>query len=252
MIMSRVIAVCSGKGGVGKTTVAANLGLALQKLGKTTAVIDTNFTTAHLGIYFGILNNQLSLNDFLKGTTPMANVIQSHPTGLKIIPASLSLKDLDVDFSGFAEAIRNELGSCDFIILDSAPGFGKEALISLGAADELLLVANPYLPSVVDISKARELVMGMEKRPALLGIILNRVRKKSYELNNDEVRAFTEIPVMGTIPESEKILASSNRKSQMSSDKGPAHPAFMRIASRLSAVEYKESLVSRIFSILRL
>lgn len=248
MAMSRVIAVCSGKGGVGKTTVAANLGLALQKLGKSTAIIDTNFTTAHLGIYFGILGNTSSINDFLKGNAPISGVVQSHPTGLKIVPASLSLKDLDVDFSGFGQAIRSEFASCDFVILDSAPGFGKEALISMGAADELLLVANPYLPSVVDISKARELVSSLENKPSMLGILVNRARKKSYELNNDEIRAFTEMPVIGTIPESEKILASSNRKSIMSSSAGPAHESFMRVASRLAAVEYNEGLMSRIFS----
>lgn len=177
--MARIIAICSGKGGVGKTTVAANLGMALQKLGKSTVIIDTNFTTAHLGIYFGILNPGNSLNDFLRGSAQMQSVIQNHPSGLMIVPASLNLKDLDVDFSGFGSSIRTEFQACDFVILDSAPGFGKEALVSLEAADELLLVANPYLPSVVDIAKARELVQSLSSRPSFLGIILNKVRKRA-------------------------------------------------------------------------
>ena len=249
--MSRIIAVCSGKGGVGKTTVAANLGLALQRLGKNTAVIDTNFTTAHLGIYFGMIGSNPSINDFLRGTIPMSGVVQNHPTGMKIVPASLSLKDLDVDFSAFRQAIRNEFQSCDFIILDSAPGFGKEALISMGAADELMLVANPYLPSVIDITKARELVSSLENKPSMLGILVNRSRKKSYELSRDEIRAFTEIPVIGTVPESERILASSNRRSRMNFSMGPAHPSFMHIASRLSAVEYNESPFQKLLSVFR-
>jgi septum site-determining protein MinD len=71
----RIIDVCSGKGGVGKTTVAANLGLALQNFGKKVAVVDCNLTTSHLGLLFGFHNYPITLNNFLKGEARMEDII---------------------------------------------------------------------------------------------------------------------------------------------------------------------------------
>lgn len=252
MAMVRIISICSGKGGVGKTTVAANLGIALQSLGKNTAVIDTNFTTAHLGIYFGLLNASLTFNDFLKGKASLNAVSHTTNSGLKIIPSSINFRDLDgMDTQNMKHMIRNELGNLDFVLLDSSPGFGKETLISLNSCDEIILVANPYLPSIVDIAKARHLIESLPEKPIILGIILNRVRNRGYELKEDEVRQFTDMPVIGTIPESEKILAASNRRSIAAAQKGPAHRAFIRLAAKIAAVDYKESFVEKIFSIFR-
>lgn len=243
--MVRIISICSGKGGVGKTTVTTNLGLALQKLGKSAAVIDTNFTTAHLGLYFGMLNSPYTLNDFLLGRSSMASVVQTHPSGLRIVPASLNFSDLGgMDVSNLRSMLLNEFRMCDFILLDSAPGYGREALISLGSSDEAIFVANPFIPSVVDIAKAKHVMEAMDHKPSALGIIVNRVRGKNYELKPEEIWQFTGMAVLGSIPESEKILACSNSKSQ-SLRTGPAHRSFMKIASGLASVYYKESLMEK-------
>ena len=246
--MVRIISICSGKGGVGKTTVATNLGLALQKLGKSTAVVDTNFTTAHLGLYFGMLNNPVTLNDFLLGRASMSNAIQIHPSGLRVVPASLNFSDLQgMDTTHLKELLENEFRGLDFVLIDSAPGFGKEALISMNSCHELIFVANPYLPSVVDVAKARHVIEALENRPYTTGVILNRVRRKSYELKTEEVAQFCSMPVLGSIPESEKILAASNKRSLAL--KGPCHKSFIRIAARLASIYYKESFWERLMGI---
>ncbi|NIO44787.1 MAG: P-loop NTPase, partial [Candidatus Aenigmarchaeota archaeon] len=64
--MVRIIGIVSGKGGVGKTVVASNLGVALQKFYKKTAVIDFNLTTSHLSLYFGIHSHPITLNHVLR------------------------------------------------------------------------------------------------------------------------------------------------------------------------------------------
>lgn len=245
--MVRIISICSGKGGVGKTTITTNLGLALQKLGKSAVVVDTNFTTAHLGLYFGMLGNSITLNDFLTGRAALSSAVQMHPSGLRVIPASLNFNDMrGMDTSNLNRMLSGEFHSCDFILLDSAPGFGNEALISMGAANEIIFVANPFLPSVVDIAKAMHLIDSLENRPSPAGILLNRVKGKNYELKADEIRQFCNLPVIGSIPESERILASSNRRSIMM-QKGPCHKAFLRIAANLATLEYKESFWDRFF-----
>lgn len=245
--MVRIISICSGKGGVGKTTITTNLGLALQKLGKSAVVVDTNFTTAHLGLYFGMLSNPITLNDFLSGRAALSSAVQIHPSGLRVIPASLNFNDMHgMDTSSLNSVLSSEFRNCDFVLLDSAPGFGNEALISMGAANELIFVANPFLPSVVDIAKAMNIIDSLEKRPSPVGVILNRVRGKNYELKSDEIRQFCNLPVIGSIPESERILASSNRRSIVM-QKGPCHRSFLKIAANLATLEYRENFWDRFF-----
>src|SRR3990172_11139534 len=93
-MMVRVIDVCSGKGGVGKTTLAANLGVALEKLGKKVVVIDFNFTTSHLSLYFDMYSCPVTLNNFLRNESTLEEAVYTHPSGLKVVPASLNLNDI--------------------------------------------------------------------------------------------------------------------------------------------------------------
>ena len=207
--MVRVINICSGKGGVGKTTVAANLGAALQRFGRRAVVIDCNLTTAHLGLYVGVYSFPVTLNNFLRREAKLEDAVYKHSSGLSIIPASLNLEDLiDLDTGNLKSTLKQVFYDYDMVFLDSAPGFGKEAMIPLGISDEVLFVANPYIPSVVDISKYSQL----PESPKPIGIILNRVRGKKYELTPEEIAQFTEIPVIGSIPEDDNILKSTNKR----------------------------------------
>jgi septum site-determining protein MinD len=236
--MVRLIGIVSGKGGVGKTTVAANLALALKKFGKKVAVVDCNFTTAHLGLYMGMYSYPKTLNSFLRNEASLEDAIYPHYSGISVVPASLQLKDLvDVDTSGLKNAFKQTFCDHDIVLLDSAPGIGKEALISLGACDEILFVANPFIPSVVDVTKYSQL----DNLPKVIGIILNRVRNKKYELNTEEVTQFTEFPVIGKIPEDENVLKSLNKKElvMLSKQNSAASQALMDIAAKLIGIDYK-------------
>ena len=248
--MVRIISICSGKGGVGKTTLVANLGLALQNFGKRVAVVDCNLTTSHLGLLFGLYNFPITLNDFLKNEVKLEDAIYTHPSGLKVVPASLELKDLvNIEIENFKNKLKEVFHDFDVVLLDSAPGFGREALIALQAADEVLLVANPFISSLVDVVKCKQLINSLENKPIAIGIVLNRIKKKFYEISAEEVREFCELPVIGVVPEDEKILESSNKKSLvlLSNKNSPSSKAFIEIAAKLVGVEYrKESFFERL------
>lgn len=208
-----IIDICSGKGGVGKTTISANLAVALQNLGKKVAVVDCNLTTSHLSLLFGNYSYPITLNSFLRNEARLEDAIYTHFSGLKIVPASLELKDIvDVDVSNLKNKLREVFHDFDLVLLDSAPGLGKEALIALQAADEVVFVTNPYLPSLVDVVKCSQLIKSLETKPLSKGIILNRVKKKKFEISIDETRQFTELPVIGIVPEDDHILESTNKK----------------------------------------
>ena len=91
--MARVIGIVSGKGGVGKTTLASNLGIALSKFGRNVTLVDCNVTTSHLGFYFGLYDYPVTLNQVLKGEASLESATY-FSNGVKIIPASLELDDL--------------------------------------------------------------------------------------------------------------------------------------------------------------
>jgi septum site-determining protein MinD len=240
--MVRIIDVCSGKGGVGKTTVAANLGVALQKFNKKVVVVDCNLTTSHLGLLFGLYSYPVTLNSFLKNESRLEDAVYIHHSGLRIVPASLDFRDIvNIDVTDFKQKLKIAFADYDMVLLDSAPSLGRESLIALQSSDEALFVANPHIPSLVDVVKCYQLINTLENRPLPLGIIVNRVRKRPYEIKTDEIKQFTELPIIGIIPEDEKILESANKKTlvTISKQNSPSSRAFFEIAAKIAGAEYK-------------
>ncbi len=247
--MVRIIDICSGKGGVGKTVVASNLGVALQKFYKKTAVIDFNFTTSHLSLYFGIYSHPITLNHVLRNEARLEEAIYSHHSGLKIVPGSLKLRDIiDIDVSNLRNLLKTTFSNFDIVLLDSAPGLGKEALMALQASDEVLYVANPNIPSLVDIVKCNQVINRLENKPIPIGLIVNRVKNKVYEIKNDEIIRFTELPIIGVIPEDENILSSFNKRTlvTLSKKRSKSKKEFFKIAAKLTGVKYEYSIFEKI------
>ena len=193
----RIIGIVSGKGGVGKTTLVANLGLSLVNFGKDVTAVDCNVTTSHLGFNFGIYYYPKTLNNILKKETEISEATYFY-RGLKIIPASLSIEDLiGLDINKLNSYITN-LTNTEIVLLDSSPGLGKEALSVLKTCDEVLFVTTPYLNAVSDIVRCNQLIGQLGIKP--LGIVLNMVTNKFHELKTSEVEKLTELPVISKIP----------------------------------------------------
>jgi septum site-determining protein MinD len=247
--MVRIINVCSGKGGVGKTTVAANLGVALQKFKRKVAVVDFNFTTSHLSLYFNMYTNAITLNNFLRKEASIESAVYTHPSGLRVVPASLRVKDIvNIDVDNLKDELKDAFCNYEIVFLDSAPGLGKEALIALKSSDEVLFVANPNIPSLIDIEKCKQTIDMLESKPIPIGIILNRVRNKGYEIKTDDIKRFTDLPVIGIVPEDENVLADFNRKTLVTFSKknSPASKAFYRIGAKLVGERYEQGFFDRL------
>jgi septum site-determining protein MinD len=253
--MVRVIDVCSGKGGVGKTVVASNLGMALQRLGKKTVVIDFNFTTSHLSLCLKAYSHPITINSVLRGEASLADAVFTHQSGLKMVLGSLKIEDMaNIDASNMGGMIREAFSDYDFVLLDSAPGLGKEAMTALRASDEILYVANPSIPSIIDIAKCNKVADSLDNRPRPIGVVVNRVRNKSYEVKNDEIVQSTGLPIIGAIPEDERMLECTNKETLITIHRknSPSSRAFFRIAARISGGEYiKDGMLSSLIKIFR-
>ena len=209
--MSRIISVISGKDGVGKTTLVSNLGAALTKSGKNVVIIDGNVTTPNLSLHLGIPFYPVTLHDALRDNTPIESAIYNHPTGMKIIPASLSIDSLKgIDLDRLEGALSSLLGKTDMILIDSAAGLGKEALASMSVADELLVVTNPELPAVTDALKTIKIAKDNGIR--VLGVVVNRIRGMKHEMNIQDIKSMLEVPILSLIPEDIAVPKSIAKK----------------------------------------
>src|SRR3990167_6287456 len=92
--MAKLLTIISGKGGVGKTTTAINLGAALNSFGKEVIVLDANLTTPNVGLHLGAPIVPVNLNHVLNGKANIADAIYEHESGMKIVPSSLSVREL--------------------------------------------------------------------------------------------------------------------------------------------------------------
>lgn len=249
--LARIIAVVSGKGGVGKTTVAMNLAAVLsQRYRKKVTVIDCNVTTAHLGLSLGMYHYPITLNNILRGESRIRDATYEHFSGMQIIPASISLSDMDeVDLTDLRKKLRSISKQNDIIILDSGPGIGREALACLNASDEVLYVANPYITSIMDIIRIQEIVNILKLKP--IGIVLNMVEGKKYEMRKEDVHRLTGLPVIASVPFDKNVKKSLSQNLPVIA-LNPftgASKAFYRLAPALIGEYYVEE--GRVSSALR-
>ena len=239
----RIITVASGKGGVGKTTITANLAVALAKLGKSVTLIDGNITTPHLAMQFGMFYAPTTLNDLLKEKTKsIVEGMYFHETGVRIIPGSLNVRDLQgVDILNLPKLVK-EIPYSDFVLIDSAPGIGREAVAAMKSASEILYVTNPNIAAVSDIIKINEVAKELGLRS--LGIVVNMVKKKLHELSEGEIEEITGLPVIASIPFSSQIEQSYLIGKTVIEVKPHSKESteFMKLAAYISGEEYKPSI----------
>jgi septum site-determining protein MinD len=249
----RVIGIASGKGGVGKTTVSTNLAIALKNLGKKVLLVDCNLSTPHLAYYLGVSDYKYTLNDAMRGKVDIISAVNVKD-GIKYIPASLELQDLHgVDPTTFKKHLKKlENQKFDFVILDSAPGLGREALSVLHAADEIIFVATPFAAVVNDVIRSSELLKGL-KGAKNIGLVMNMVTDGTHEIGDDSITSVTGIPVIGKISYDQNVVFGLVMKSPVLTYKprSSASENFMQLASYLAGEEYVPSSNMKLRAVLK-
>jgi septum site-determining protein MinD len=239
--MTRLITIISGKGGVGKTTTAINLGAALSELGKDVIIVDANLTTPNVGLHLGAPIVPISLNHVLSGKAEIVDAIYEHESGAKIIPSSLSVKELrKINHGGLKEIGKKLRRMSDIVLYDSAAGLGEEAIAAIDSADELIIVTNPEIPAVTDALKTTKLAQEMKK--SILGVVVTRSVNSKSEMPLVNVRDMLELPILGVIPEDLNVKCSVVMKDALvrTHPRSKASRAYKKLAARIAGVEYKE------------
>ena len=226
---------------MGKTTVSTNLALALRDFGKRVLLIDCNLSTPHLAYYLGVSNYKYTLNDAMLGKVDI-NSATHLKDGIKYIPASLNLKDLvGIDAMSFKKHLKKLQGDkYDFIILDAAPGLGREALAVLDASEEVLFVTNPFIPMVSDVIRSSEVLKSL-KGAKNISVIMNMITEGSHEILARSVTNLTGFPVIGEIAYDQNVVYGLAAKSPIVNFKPNSASSinFRSLAAHLAGVEYK-------------
>ncbi len=239
-VMTRVIGVVSGKGGVGKTTTVVNIGAVLSHdFKKNTVVVDTNVSSSNLSLHLGAHFHPITINNVLKGEANVSETIVKHPSGLKIVPASLSVDDLFVDSQNLPQIINELKKDHEIIILDTAPSIGEETLNALKICDEVLIVTNPNLPAVTDALKTIKLAEKLNI--PVTGVIVNMFRKDA-PLTIKDIEYMCNYKAIGIVYFDRKVDESIMKKIPLVhyDPKSKASKGFKKVSAQLMGAKYEE------------
>ncbi|MBI4176026.1 MAG: P-loop NTPase [Candidatus Aenigmarchaeota archaeon] len=228
--MARNICIVSAKGGVGKTVVTINLAAAMMLDRRPVVALDADLKMSGLGLQLGMFHFPVSLNDILNGRAGLLEAMYIHASGLRIIPASLGVREASA--ARLRKVLAHPALHDSTVLVDAPPGLEKNALAVLGACDEAIVLATPEIPAVADAMKT---IMAAEKAGTkVLGLVLNRYRKG--QLLPKEIESACGVPLLGVVREDREIAKSIFRRMPVVVLKPKARSSrdFRRIGAALS------------------
>ena len=212
----KVLTVTSGKGGVGKTTISANLGAALALSGNKVVCIDADIGLRNLDVVMGLENRIVyDLVDIVEGRCRLrqAMIRDKRTTGLFLIPAAQTRDKTAVSPSDMIKLCDELRKDYDWIIVDSPAGIERGFRNAIAPADIVLVVTNPEISAVRDADRIIGIVEAEEKGPAQL--IINRIDhamvKRGDMINQNDIVDLLAIDLLGIIPEDDKVIISTNQ-----------------------------------------
>ena len=239
--MGVVIAVVSGKGGTGKTSVCAGLSVALAAQGKRVLSIDCDVGLRNLDISLGLTDSAaLSFLDVIEGGYPLAQATV-HPLypSLSFLTAPMNRPVEKIDIPAFAGFIREARRNFDYILLDAPAGVDAGFRMVCAAADRFLVVTGPGPAAVRDAARVGELLELKGKTDVRL--VVNRVDKNTLsilKMTIDDVMDTAGLPLIGLVMEdSEVTLAAACSLPLLRFNKrSAAVKAYAKIAKRIQGI----------------
>lgn len=210
----RVVAITSGKGGVGKTNIAANLACVAAMEGRRVLIIDADLGLANVEILYG-LKPAWHLGHVLDGTVPIEQAFAVGPHGVKVLPASSGVQHMSrlddaqrLRLIAALDPLENEF---DLVLIDSSAGIGDNVVFFVGAAQEAILVVNPEPTSLTDAYAAVK-VLSQNAGVGLFNVVVNpaaseQVAREIFDKLAAVASRFldTRLTYLGFIPRDENL-----------------------------------------------
>lgn len=238
--MSRIIVITSGKGGVGKTTTTANLGMALARSGRSVALVDADFGLRNLDLLLGLENRIVyTAVEVLAGECRLeqALVKDKRLQGLVLLPAAQTRTKDAVSPEQMKQLIDELASMYEYILVDSPAGIEMGFKNAIVAAQEALIVTTPEIAAVRDADRVIGLLEAQNIKR--INLIVNRLRPAMVQANDmmsvQDVQDILAIPLIGVVPDDERVIVSTNRGEPLVLADNLSLPgmAFYNIARRL-------------------
>ena len=254
-LLTRVIAVTSGKGGVGKSNTAINLAIQFRKMGKRVVILDADFGLANIEIMFGTVPRH-NLGDLIYQGKNIKEIITWGPMDVGFISGGsgiANMSNLNRDYLAYIIQNLKELDSItDVVIIDTGAGIADAVLDFLVASGEVLLITTPEPTSITD---SYSLLKALYRHPHFredltkVKMIANRVEKETegeilFNKLNAVVKRYLKIPMtyLGSIPQDQQLIKAVMQQLPISMQNPNAKSslAYERIAYRLMDKEEVE------------
>lgn len=249
---AKVFVVTSGKGGVGKTTISANLGATLAVKGYNVCLIDADIGLKNLDLVLGLENRIVyTILDVINGNKGVMEVLVKHKflKNLNLL-ASSQIANKDMISPEDMENIISVLSKhFHYIIIDSPAGIERGFKNAISAAQHAIIVTTPDLTAISDADRVIGLLENNGYTDKNMSLIVNRLKPKMVKKNEmvsaEDIKDALAIEILGVIPDSEEIILSTNEGKPLSlGDKKNMSKVFDNISERVSGnmIDLEEDL----------
>lgn len=241
----KILAVTSGKGGVGKTNIVANLAFSLSELGKKVVILDADFGLANIDVLLG-LTPRFHLGHVLFGNKALSEIIVQGPKGIRIIPASSGLQrlsELTSEQKNFLVSSFSRLDSdTDFFLIDTAAGISRNVIHFLLSAHEVIVVSAPEPTAIVDAYAVIKIILA-EDHNKPIHLLINSVERAEEAQRifcqiNSVVKRFLgrEVAYLGHVSRDPHILQAVRNQVLVTSKfpNAPASSCFRELAAYIA------------------
>ncbi len=226
--MARKIVITSGKGGVGKTTVTANLGMQLALMGQRVVMLDIDFGLNNLDVVMGLENKVVyDLSDVLSGRCRMkqALVQDLNKKNLYVLPSGGLNSTMEISGQNIKIIVENLSPLFDYVLLDCPAGIDVGFHRAISCADEAIVVTTPNLTSLRDADKVLTIINSYKLKSTKL--VINRVRGDlildDKMMTPANIQALLKTEIIGVLPEEDVVFLSTGYGVPLRSDSGKAY-----------------------------
>lgn len=258
--MSEVIVVTSGKGGVGKTTTAANIGIGLAQLGKKVVMVDTDIGLRNLDVVLGLENRIVyNLVDVIESNCRMKQALikdRRFEDRLYLLPSAQTRDKTSVTPEQMKKLCDQLRELFDYVILDCPAGIEQGFANAIAGADRAVVVTTPEVSAIRDADRIIGLLEANDLRDIML--IINRIRpemvRRGEMMSVDDVAEILAVPLLGIIPDDEYVVIATNQGEAVAGSETLSGEAFNNISRRLVGedvpflkLQTKKGLFHRLF-----